>query len=86
MAFGATARRHVSGRIFCNVFDGRSGAIAVALIAAGGSFAGAVLLGLLLGIWIGNRTGQPLWVLIGIFGGVAVGGYGAVRLLLRETR
>jgi len=41
---------------------------------------------LLLGIWMGNRTGQQLWVLIGIFSGMAVGGYGAVRLLLRETR
>ena len=58
----------------------------LALIAAGGSFAGAVLFGLLLGIWIGSRTGQQLWVLVGIFSGMAVGGYGAVRLLLREMR
>ncbi|MBV9149707.1 MAG: AtpZ/AtpI family protein [Candidatus Eremiobacteraeota bacterium] len=56
-----------------------------AVITAGATFTGAVLLGLLLGIWLGNRSGQPLWVLIGIFSGMAVGGYGAIRLLLRET-
>jgi hypothetical protein len=60
--------------------------VTVAVIAAGGTFAGAVLLGLLLGIWLGDRTGQPLWVLVGIFAGMAVGGYGAVRMLLRERR
>lgn len=58
----------------------------VALIAAGGTFTGAVLLGLLIGIWLSNRSGQPLWVLGGVFGGMALGGYGAVRLLMREMR
>jgi len=59
--------------------------LTIALVAAGGTFAGAVLLGLLVGVWLSNRTGQPLWVLAGIFIGMAVGGYSAVRLLLRET-
>jgi len=60
--------------------------VPVALIAAGGTFAGAVLLGLLIGIWLSNRSGQPLWVLAGIFSGMALGGYGAMRMLMRETR
>ncbi|MBV8363029.1 MAG: hypothetical protein JO193_00530 [Candidatus Eremiobacteraeota bacterium] len=41
---------------------------------------------MLVGIWAGNRTGQPLWVVVGLFSGMAVGGYGAIRLLFRATR
>ncbi len=56
------------------------------LVAAGGTFAGAALLGLLLGIWLAGRTGQQLWVLGGLFAGLALGGFSAVRMLLAETR
>ena len=56
---------------------------AAAIIGAGVSFAGTVLVGLLLGIWLAGRTGQQLWVLGGLFGGLALGGYAAIRLILR---
>lgn len=54
------------------------------VLAAGGTFAGTVLVGLLVGIWLSNRTHQPLWVLGGLFAGLALGGYSAVRLLLQS--
>ncbi|HKE37850.1 MAG TPA: hypothetical protein VKB39_10460 [Candidatus Baltobacteraceae bacterium] len=53
-------------------------------IAAGGSFAMTTLAGLALGIWIGGRTGQGLWALAGLFGGLVVGSYAAYRLLMRS--
>lgn len=55
----------------------------VPVIAAGGTFAGATLAGLLIGIFIGGRTGQPLWAFVGLIVGLAVGAYSAVRLLFR---
>ena len=54
------------------------------VLAAGGTFAGTTLLGLVAGVWLGHATGQPLWVIGGLFGGVLVGGYAAVRLLARS--
>ncbi len=51
------------------------------VIAAGGTFAGATLAGLLIGIFIGGRTGQPMWAFVGLIAGLAIGGYSAVRLL-----
>ena len=54
-----------------------------AVIGAGASFAVTVLAGLLLGIWLAGRTGQQLWVLGGLFAGLAIGGYAAFRLILR---
>jgi F0F1-type ATP synthase assembly protein I len=54
------------------------------VLAAGGTFAGTVLLGLLIGILIAQRTGQPLWTLAGLLVGLGIGGYSAVRLLLRS--
>ncbi|HET9031201.1 MAG TPA: hypothetical protein VFN49_13595 [Candidatus Aquilonibacter sp.] len=53
------------------------------VIAAGGTFAGSTLAGLLIGIFIAGRTGQPLWAFGGLVAGLAVGGYSAARLLLR---
>jgi len=52
------------------------------VIGAGGTFAMTTLAGLALGIWIGGRTGQGLWALAGLFGGLVVGGYAAYRLLV----
>lgn len=54
------------------------------VLAAGGIFAFTVLAGLGAGIWIGRLTGNDLWVAGGLFGGMAVGGYSALRLLLRS--
>jgi hypothetical protein len=56
----------------------------VPVLAAGGTFAGTTLAGLLLGFWIGHATGQGLWVVGGLAAGVALGGYSAFRLLLRS--
>ena len=55
-------------------------------LTAGSSFAGAVLLGCLAGLWAGRATGQPLWVVAGLFAGVGVGGYLAIRALLQAGK
>jgi hypothetical protein len=54
------------------------------VIAAGTAFAMTTLCGLVIGIWIGGRTGQGLWALAGLFGGLAVGAYAAYRLVVRS--
>lgn len=54
------------------------------VIAAGGTFAMTTLAGLAVGIWAGGRTGQGLWALAGLFGGLLLGGYAAYRLLVRS--
>jgi hypothetical protein len=56
----------------------------VPVLAAGGTFAAATLLGLLAGVWIGRATGQPLWTVGGLLAGLLLGGYSALRLLLRS--
>jgi F0F1-type ATP synthase assembly protein I len=56
---------------------------ALPVIAAGGTFAGSTLAGLLIGIFIASRTGQPLWAFAGLILGLAAGAYSAVRLLFR---
>ena len=54
------------------------------VLAAGGTFTVSVLIGLWAGAAIGRQTGQPLWALAGLLAGVGIGGYSAVRLLLRS--
>ena len=56
------------------------------VIGAGGTFAGATVAGLLAGVWLTGRTGQQLWVAAGLFGGLIVGGYAAVRLLMQASK
>lgn len=56
----------------------------VPLLGAGGAFAGATLAGLCVGILLGSRTGSAIWVLVGLFAGMGLGGYSAYRLLLRS--
>lgn len=56
----------------------------VPVLAAGGTFAAAALGGLAAGIWISHASGNGLWVPAGLFAGMALGGYSAVRLLLRS--
>ena len=53
------------------------------VIAAGGTFAGTTLAGLLAGIWIARASGQQLWVLGGLAAGIGLGGYSAFRLLMQ---
>lgn len=53
------------------------------VVTAGSAFAGTVLLGLLAGILIAQRTGSQLWVFGGLMAGLALGGYSAARLLMR---
>ncbi|MDQ2681252.1 MAG: AtpZ/AtpI family protein [Candidatus Eremiobacteraeota bacterium] len=59
---------------------------ALPIIGAGASFAGAVILGLVAGIWLAGRTGQQLWVFGGLLVGMIVGGYGAYRLAAGSSR
>ncbi|MGD0967887.1 MAG: hypothetical protein ABR949_06330 [Candidatus Aquilonibacter sp.] len=56
----------------------------VPVLAAGGAFAVATLAGLLLGVLVGQRTAQPLWAFAGLLIGLGLGGYSAVRLLMRS--
>jgi len=48
---------------------------------AGGSFAGAAILGLLLGVAAAQRLSVPLLAPAGLMLGLIAGGYGAFRLL-----
>lgn len=54
------------------------------VVAAGATFAMTTLAGLVIGIWIGSRSGQGLWALAGLFVGLALGGYSAYRLMMRS--
>ena len=54
------------------------------VLSAGGTFAITALVGLGLGIWLGAKTGQGWWAFIGLMAGLAVGAYGAFRLLRRS--
>jgi hypothetical protein len=56
----------------------------VPLLGAGSTFAGATLLGLAAGVSLASRTGNAFWVLAGLFAGMALGAYGAYRLLARS--
>jgi hypothetical protein len=57
---------------------------ALPVLAAGGTFGGCALAGLFAGILIAQRTGSQLWVFGGLMAGIAIGAYGAVRLLVRS--
>jgi hypothetical protein len=54
------------------------------LLGAGGTFAASTLLGLAAGMALAGRLGNQGWVLAGLFVGMALGGYGAYRLLMRS--
>lgn len=54
------------------------------ILAAGGFFAAASVLGLFGGIVAAGRTGQPFLVPVGLMMGAAIGGYSALRLVLRS--
>ena len=56
------------------------------VLAAGGTFAAAAVLGLLVGIVAAGRSGKPILVPAGLLLGAALGGYSALRLLLRSMQ
>jgi hypothetical protein len=56
------------------------------VLAAGGTFAAAAVIGLLGGIAAADRFGEPLLAPAGLLFGAAVGAFSAVRLLLRVLR
>jgi hypothetical protein len=57
---------------------------ALPVLFAGGSFAGAAILGLLVGVAAGQRLGVPLLAPAGLMLGLLAGGYGAFRLLAKS--
>jgi hypothetical protein len=57
-----------------------------AALTAGGTFAGAVALGVVAGLLLSRTTAQPLWVIAGLFAGVVIGGYLAARALLQAGK
>jgi hypothetical protein len=54
------------------------------LLTAGAAFAFTTLAGLALGIVIARATNQPMWVFGCFMAGMGIGGYSAVRLLVRS--
>lgn len=58
---------------------------AAALVAAGSAFAGAGVAGLLIGIWLDHARRTEYFAVVGLFAGVLVGAYAALRLLLQAN-
>ena len=56
------------------------------VLAAGGTFAAAAVLGLLVGIVAAARSGKPILVPAGLLLGAMLGGYSALRVLLRSMQ
>jgi hypothetical protein len=54
------------------------------VLGAGGTFAISTLLGLGAGLLAAQRSGQQMWVLGGLFAGLAVGGFSAFSLLRKS--
>jgi hypothetical protein len=57
-----------------------------AAVAAGSTFAVAVLLGFGCGLMLAHRTGEGFWAIVGLFAGVLLGGAAAVRALLQAGK
>jgi hypothetical protein len=56
------------------------------LLVAGSTFAVTFLLGVFAGVLVADRTGQWIWAFAGSMAGVGIGGYSAVRLLMRSLQ
>ena len=56
------------------------------VIAAGGTFAGAAVIGLAIGVLLAGRRAEPLLAPIGLLLGAAVGAYSALRILAKSMR
>jgi hypothetical protein len=55
-------------------------------VVAGGTFAAAAIVGLVVGVFLAGRRGEPLLAPIGLLLGAAVGAYSAVRVLAKSMR
>jgi hypothetical protein len=56
------------------------------VLVAGGTFAAASVIGLLGGVLAAERVGQPLLVPAGLAVGAAIGGYSAIRVIVRSLK
>lgn len=56
------------------------------LMAAGGSFAAAAVIGLAVGVVVAQRHDEPLWALAGLMLGAAIGVCSALALLVKAMR
>ena len=56
------------------------------IAAAGTTFVALVLGGFALGVFLGQRTGSPIWPIAGIFAGLVLGIASFIALLLRSIR
>lgn len=54
---------------------------ALAVVAAGGTFAGTVIVAIVIGVVLDRRLGTSYWVLVLFFAGLALGAYSAWRLV-----
>jgi hypothetical protein len=54
------------------------------VLVAGGTFAAAAIVGLFCGVIVAGRSGQALFAPAGLITGAAIGGYAALRLLMRS--
>lgn len=78
MAARASARRGIPAAVSTRGVN--------AALGAGMTFAGTVLVGTIGGWWAATASGQSWWFIVGFFGGVFLGGFSAVRLLLRASK
>jgi F0F1-type ATP synthase assembly protein I len=53
----------------------------LAIAGAGGTFAGSVLAGLLLGLWLDSTLHASYWTAVLLFVGLGIGAYAAYRLI-----
>jgi uncharacterized protein YcfJ len=58
----------------------------LAIIAAGGTFAGTVIVAILIGVFLEHRFGRGDIVIYAFFAGVVLGGYAAFRLVADAIR
>jgi len=56
---------------------------ALRLVGVGFFVGGSILLGVVAGLWLDNKLDSaPVWVIVGLFLGLAVAFYGVYRMLL----
>ena len=57
----------------------------LAIAGAGGTFAGTVVAGLVIGIWLDARLHTGYWTLVLFFAGIGLGAYAAWRMIARAV-